>query len=259
MPCALLNAREPEEESILVDVRTDYAIVRMNRPEKRNAMNRAAQAQFRDALKELRNMKAIVLTGSGNSFCAGVDIKEAPPEVSTRTTSQGLDGWLACQEAIRRHAAIFIAAVNGFALGGGSTLINTCELAIAAESAWIGTPEISFGIWPRVAGPAMIKRILPKHAAELIFNAKRIDAATAYRMGLVNEVVADSELMPRACSIAEGIAGFEADVLDWGKKAYHRILEVEWDDAMDYSNYTSAVIKSQHRGANRDGKNLNQA
>jgi enoyl-CoA hydratase/carnithine racemase len=239
----------PERDLVLVEDRGEYAVLTINRPEKRNAMSAAARRRFRAALTETVEKKAVVLTGSGPSFCAGVDLVEArnTPRVTSRP-SQSLLSWTQCQADVRAHPAIFVAAVNGFALGGGSTLINNCELAVAAESATIGAPEMGFGAWPVQAGPAMIKRVLPKHAAEILFMAKRVDAATAFRMGLVNEVVPDDRLLERACEIAAHIASFDAIALDWGKKAYHQLQKLDWDDALDYSTYTSSIV-SQEQGA----------
>jgi enoyl-CoA hydratase/carnithine racemase len=244
----------PEHDLVLVDDRGEYAVMTINRPDKRNAMSSAAQRRFRAALAETVEKKVVVLTGTGPSFCAGVDLVEArnAPRPTSRP-SQAVLSWTQCQADLRAHPAIFVAAVNGFALGGGSTLINNCELAVAAESATIGAPEMGFGAWPVQAGPAMIKRLLPKHAAEILFMAKRVDAATALRMGLVNEVVPDDRLLERACEIAAHIAGFDAIALDWGKKAYHRLLALDWDDALDYSTYTSSIVGHEQGAASGAG------
>jgi enoyl-CoA hydratase/carnithine racemase len=239
-------------ELVLLEDAGGYAVISFNRPEKRNAMNAPAQAAFRAAMFAARDKKVVVLTGVGSAFCSGVDLTERADldPAGGRKLSQELAGWLQCQEDISRHPAVFIAAVNGFALGGGSTLVNNCELAIAAESAEIGTPEMGFGVWPGQAGPAMIKRLLPKHAAEIIFNAKRVDAATAFRMGMVNEVVPDAELMTRAAAMAAHIAQFDAEVLDWGKKAYRQMLSLDWAQAMDYSTLTNIAIARFRAGPN---------
>jgi acyl-CoA reductase-like NAD-dependent aldehyde dehydrogenase/enoyl-CoA hydratase/carnithine racemase len=244
-----------ERDLVIVDDRGDYAVMTINRPEKRNAMSAAAQRRFREALAETVEKKAIVLTGTGPSFCAGIDLAEvrnAPPPTG-RQPSQKLLSWTECQNDLRAHPAVFVAAVNGFALGGGSTLINNCELAVAAESATIGAPEMGFGAWPVQAGPAVIKRVLPKHAAEIIFLAQRVDAATAFRMGLVNEVVPDDQLLERACEIAAHIAGLDSVALDWGKKAYHHLQALDWDDALDYSTYTSFRIGQEQGASSGEG------
>jgi enoyl-CoA hydratase/carnithine racemase len=240
----------PDDQLVLVEDHGNWALVTINRPEKRNAMSTAAQRRLREAFQEVYEKRVVVLTGVGPSFCAGVDIVEgstAPPP-DGRAGSGDLPSWDKCNEDLRHHPAIFIAAVNGFALGGGSTLIHNCELAIAAESASIGAPEVGFGSWPRLAGPSLINRVLPKHAAEIIFLAKRVDAHNAYRMGIVNEVVPDHQLLARAGELAEHIAKFDPTVLDWGKKAFRQMVNMSWEASMDLSRYTSASIATNRPG-----------
>lgn len=250
----MLNEGSSDQQTILVEDHGLWASVTFNRPHKRNAFNDAMKSRVREVYKELSDKRAIVLTGAGPAFCAGVDLAEiqqkrdeGPPVA--RQPSGTLDPWFLVHEDLRNHPAIFIAAVNGFALGGGSTFINNCELAIAAESAVIGTPEIGFGELPHPAAAAMVTRILPKHAAEILFMAKRVDAATAYRMGMVNEVVADADLMPRAMAIAEHISTFDAVLLDWAKKCMRGMINAAWDEAMELGRYTQQAITAQRREA----------
>jgi enoyl-CoA hydratase/carnithine racemase len=246
------NART---DLVLLEENDEYNVITLNRPEKRNAMNEAAQAQLKTALLTSKGKKVVIITGVEKSFCAGVDIvelRERGGESRGRAYSQDLASWGEVHDIIKRHPAICIAAVNGFALGGGSTLVNNCELAVAAESAEIGTPEIGFGTWPGYAGPAMIKRLLPKHAAEIIFNAKRVDAATAFRMGLVNEVVPDDQLMTRAREIAEHICTFDGVLLDWAKRGYRTMLELSWDDAQAYSGHVGRGAAASGSAGSRD-------
>ncbi|GAB3572735.1 enoyl-CoA hydratase [Amycolatopsis endophytica] len=232
-----------DDELVLVEDHGDWALITLNRPHKRNAMNRAAQRRLREALREVHEKKVVVLTGVGTSFCSGIDLTEAPPAAQPgRRASASIGSWAECNEEIRRHPALFIAAVNGFALGGGSTLVHNCELAIAAEAASIGTPEMAFGAWTALSGPSLINRVLPKHAAELIFLAKRVDARTALRMGMVNEVVADDQLLPRAFELAERIATFDATTLDWGKRAFRAMVNASWEESMELSRRTGSAI-----------------
>jgi len=237
----------PENELVLVEDHGNWALLTLNRPEKRNAMSAAAQKRFREALQEVYEKRVVVLTGVGSAFCAGIDLKEAasapPPE--HRVGAASLSSWDQCMEDIRKHPAIFVAAVNGFSLGGGSTLIHNCELAVAAESSSLGTPEIGFGQWPVLSGPSLINRALPKHAAEIIFMAKSIDAATAYRMGLVNEVVPDDQLIARATEIAEHISAFDANTLDWSKRAFRKMVNMSWEDSMDVTWHFSKAAGRQ--------------
>ncbi|MHA6782139.1 enoyl-CoA hydratase/isomerase family protein [Pseudonocardia saturnea] len=233
----------PDDELVLVADHGDWALITLNRPEKRNAMNRAAQRRLRAALAEVHEKKVVVLTGVGRSFCSGIDLTEAPPAPEEgRRASARIGYWAECNEEIREHPALFVAAVNGFALGGGSTLVHNCELAIAGEGASIGTPEMGFGAWAALSGPSLINRVLPKHAAELLFLAKRVDAATALRMGMVNEVVPDDRLLPRAVEIAEHIATFDAITLDWGKRAFRSMVNTSWEESMELSRRTSSSI-----------------
>jgi enoyl-CoA hydratase/carnithine racemase len=236
----------PEDQLVLVEDRGDWAVLTINRPEKRNAMSSAAQRRLRKALQQVYEKKVVVLTGVGSSFCAGVDLVEGQTAAGStaRTGSREIGSWGECNEDLRQHPAVFIAAVNGFALGGGSTLVHNCELAVAAESATIGTPEMGFGVWPSLSGPALINRVLPKHAAEIIFLAKRVDARAALRMGIVNEVVPDDQLLPRVFEIAEHIAKFDGTLLDWGKKAFRAMVNTSWEESMELSRYTSAAIKA---------------
>src|SRR5690606_8852896 len=125
-------------EEIRLEGRGDYALLVIDREAKRNAMNASARAGMLAAMEHARGKyRAIVLMGRGTSFCAGVDLKEAVglADSGTRTRSQE---WAAVNVAIRQHPAIFIAAVNGTALGGGLTLINVCDLAVAADTAELG-------------------------------------------------------------------------------------------------------------------------
>lgn len=237
------------ERLILLDRRDAYAVITLNRPEKRNAMNTAAQTQLLDALEATRDCAAVVLTGAGEvSFCAGVDLRErAGLGAAEREPAPawGGDSWFEVQEAILRHPAVFIAAVNGFALGGGLTLVNNCELAVASATAQFGMPELGLGTFPALAGPSTIHRLLPKHAAQMIFTAERIDAATAERWGLVNEVVEPERVLSRACEIAARVAEFDRVAVDYSKKAVREIASLDWSRAIEHGLRTGVVIRSR--------------
>jgi enoyl-CoA hydratase/carnithine racemase len=194
---------------------------------------------------------AAVITGAGKAFCSGIDLKErrerlqsgdAPMEYSRQGHS-----WIETIEAVRKHPTVFIAAVNGYALGGGISLINACDLAIAAEDAEIGMPEITFASYPTVAGPTTQLRVLRKHAAWLILTGKRIDGRTAARWGLVNDVVPAAKLLDEAKQLAAHIAQFNKVTLDWSKKALDDIpAQVsDWTAALEYGRVLTSVIQNQ--------------
>jgi feruloyl-CoA hydratase/lyase len=229
-----------EETPVLIDDLGDGAArITFNRGPKRNAMNQALRSAIVEALDNLRgNAKVIILTGAGPAFCAGIDLKEelsrpagyVPPDtIENRRTV-----WAGVQEEIRTHPAIIIAAVNGLALGGGLTLVNTADLAIAAEEAEFGMPEAGFGVYPGLAGPSTQLRIKPKHAAYMVLTAERVSGVTAKEWGLVNKAVPLERLEEESVALARKIAQYDAVTLEWCKKAL-------WQVPMHLNDYTAAM------------------
>src|SRR5258705_7871784 len=167
-----------------------YAVIGLNRPEKKNALNRAARRELLAALTFLRaECRAIVLTGCGDSFCSGGDLKEVRADAEAGIAPDPRSDWIEVLIAIREHPAVFIAAVNGIALGGGATLISVCDLAVAANEAEIGLPEIGFGAYPQFSGPGVQLRLAGKRAAWVVLTGERIDGVTAESWGVVNRSV----------------------------------------------------------------------
>ncbi|MFC4241879.1 enoyl-CoA hydratase/isomerase family protein [Gryllotalpicola reticulitermitis] len=231
---ALVN--DHGEPLMLVDRPADGVVrITFNRPRQRNAMSVAARTALLSALDDVRETaRVIVLTGAGPAFCAGIDLKEANAEGPARDSLGGKAPWIAVQEAIRRHPAIVISAVNGFALGGGVTLINTSDLAIAAEGAQIGMPEIGFGLYPGLAGPSTQLRINQKRAAWMVLTGERISGTTAAEWGLVNAAVRPDELQHEVIGLATRVAEHDPVTLSWCKKAL-------WEIPMHLSDWTSAL------------------
>jgi enoyl-CoA hydratase/carnithine racemase len=221
----------------------------LNRPERRNALDRAAQLQLQEALRRCVGRYAcVILTGSGAAFCTGVEAA-TPGDVDAgdmHYSRQG-DVWVETVEMIRKHPSVFIAAVNGEALSEGVSLINVCDLAIASEDATIGMPEIAGAGYPTVAGPSTQLRILRKHASWLILTGKRIDGRTAARWGLVNAALPASRLMDEARTVAENIAKFNPVTIDWTKKALDDIPGhvSDWTAALEYGRMVTAVVQNQ--------------
>ena len=235
---------------LVIDHHDGWAEIRVDREAKRNAMDRATREALLAAFADLRGRaRAIILTGTGGSFCAGMDLKERSAEVAAGREDAG-EQWIAVNMAIRRHPAIFIAAVNGLALGGGSTLINVCDLAVASTAASIGCPEMGFSTYPGMAGPAaQLSGITRKQAAWLVLTTQRIDGATAERWGMVNECVEAGQLLPRAREIAAAVAQFDGVALAESKAALDRIpgLITDWQQAMDHGQMVNATIRGKSR------------
>jgi enoyl-CoA hydratase/carnithine racemase len=148
---------------------------------------------------------------------------------------------------IRNHPAIFIAAVNGLALGGGATLVNICDLAIMAEDAQIGVPQINWGIYPGIAGASTQVRVLRKHSAWPILTARSMSAAEAVEIGMVNLAVPAEKLLDEAKALAAHIAQFHPIALDWCKKALDQIPShfADWSVALEYGRSVNNIIQDQ--------------
>lgn len=232
---------------ILLEERAGYSVITLNRPDKRNAMNLAIQSDLREALERSRSAKVIVLTGAPPTFCAGIDLDEqkALRATTTPVPSQNGHPWAVTQEIIRRHPAVLIAAVSGAALGGGLTLVHNCDLAVADEKAQFGVPELTFGTVPALSGPATVKRLLPKHAAHMIFLAQRVDAQSALRFGIVNEVVVEGKALERAIEIAELIATYDATAIDYSKKLFRDTPDMAWSEAIDHGVELGALSRAE--------------
>jgi enoyl-CoA hydratase/carnithine racemase len=225
-----------------------WAQIRVNREAQRNAMNRATRQGLMAAFEDLRDTaRAIILTGTGVAFCAGMDLKEREQDRLAGIEGAG-DEWVAVNMAIRAHPAIFIAAVNGLALGGGATLINVCDLAIASTRASIGCPEMGFSTYPGMAGPAIqLSGVTRKQAAWLVLTTNRIDGATAERWGMVNQCVEPEALLPTAQALAQKVAQFDPVALSESKKALDRIpaFITDWQEAMDHGQMVNLMIRSK--------------
>ena len=222
--------------NILLEKKGLYAVATINRPKALNALNSEVLSDLDELVQTVSadaDIRALVITGSGEkAFVAGADIGE----MSTLTPEEG--------EAFGKHGNnVFrkletlpiptIAAVNGFALGGGCELSMSCDIRICADTAVFGQPEAGLGITPGFGGTQRLARLVdPGMAKQLIYTAKNIKADEAYRIGLVNAVYPLDELMPAAEKMAETIAKNAPIAVRACKKAINEGLEVEMDDAV---------------------------
>jgi enoyl-CoA hydratase/carnithine racemase len=240
---------------VQLEDRGAYALIRINRPDKRNAMSSAARRALMARLEEIHGThKVAVITGTGTSFCSGIDLKEAAAAPSPRAREAGSREWIEALLAIRRHPAIFIAAVNGFALGGGASLINVSDLAVAADEAEIGMPEMGFSTYPGMAGPATQLMLSPKRAAWMVLTTRRIDGKTAEQWGMVNLSVPLADLDAEADALARHVAQFDATALAESKQALEAIPNriSDWAGAFEFGQTVNATIRAK-TGAQRDG------
>ena len=197
-------------ENLLVDREGAVATVTINRPTVRNALNGPTLRELQRAMEELKadpQVRAIVITGAGDkAFVAGADINELAVLSPVEGKEHARTGQ-AIFDFIERLGKPVIAAINGFALGGGCELAMACTLRIAADTARLGQPEINLGIIPGYAGSQRLPRLVGKGIAlEILLTGDMISAARAYEIGLVNRVVPASELLAEAKKLAAALA-----------------------------------------------------
>jgi len=199
-----------EAKNTLCEKSEGIATITINRPEVRNALNEETVAElftrFEDAEKD-ENIRVIVITGAGDrAFCSGLDLNIIKGVSPVKGTENSRIGQHLCNR-IEALGKPVIAAINGFALGGGTELAMACDIRIASENAQLGQTEINLGLIPGWGGTQRLPRFVGKGIAkEMIFTGKRIDAKTAERLGLVNAVVPADQLMAKVKELALELA-----------------------------------------------------
>ena len=196
-------------ENIKYEVKEGIGYLTINRPKALNALNTEVLAELQQALGEIEAdeaVKAVIVTGEGRSFVAGADIAQMSKLNAVEGRAMMAAGHKV-MDTIEQMPKPFIAAVNGFALGGGCELAMACDIRIASEKALFGQPEVGLGIIPGFDGTQRLPRLVGKGMAKyLIYSAQNIKADEALRIGLVEKVVAPEELMPEAEKLAKTIA-----------------------------------------------------
>jgi trans-feruloyl-CoA hydratase/vanillin synthase len=236
------SAPVPGGHTVLVEFDNGIAWVTMNRPEKRNAMSptlAAEMLQVMNALEVDTRCKVLVLTGAGNAFSAGMDLKEffretdamSPPEREQIIRTNAQWQW----RQLMFYPKPTIAMVNGWCFGGAFTPLVSCDLAIAAEEAMFGLSEINWGIIPAgVVTKAVAQVMSQRDALYYIMTGETFDGRKAAAMNLVNEAVPLKDLRARTKQLAETLMGKNPTVLRAAKTAYRRVRDMSYDDANDY-------------------------
>jgi enoyl-CoA hydratase len=219
-----------EYKNLTVDQEGDICIITINRPKVLNALNTETLRELKCVATDIdakKDVKVVILTGAERAFAAGADIAEMMPMTALEGQKYGQLG----QEAFGAFETMskpVIAAVNGFALGGGCELAMACDIRIASEKAKFGQPEVKLGVTPGFGGTQRLPRLVGRaKAKELIFSGEMIDAAEAYRIGLVNSVVSPDTLMEEVKKLADQIAKNGAIAVSQAKKAINQGIEVD--------------------------------
>ncbi|HEX9613926.1 MAG TPA: enoyl-CoA hydratase-related protein [Bacteroidota bacterium] len=196
-------------ETLLVETNDGVSVITINRPDKLNALNAQAKKELAEALRGCKSdpaVQCVIITGAGEkSFVAGTDIKELTA-LNSETGREFSANGQAIFNLIENLGKPVIAAVNGFALGGGCELALACHIRVAAENAKFGQPEVNLGVIPGYGGTQRLARLIGTgRAMEMILTGDHIDAQEALRIGLVNKVVAQPDLMSTCKALARKI------------------------------------------------------
>ena len=239
-------------ETITFEINNKVAIVTFNRPEVHNAVNSQVCQEVGDTLEIIakeKEIRAAIITGAGTkAFCAGADLKAVAAGEFGSQEQAGKWGFAGiCDHYINKP---IIAAVNGYALGGGTEIALASDIVVASESATFGLTEATFGLIAGAGGILRLSRQIPtKIAARMIFQGNPISAKEAERWGLVNEVVPQSDLMSVALEIANSIAANAPMAVRFSKEVMYRGLDASLDfppDAREINqDYVDRIVESE--------------
>ncbi|HVX92246.1 MAG TPA: enoyl-CoA hydratase [Xanthobacteraceae bacterium] len=222
-------------ENILVETKGKVGIIRLHRPQVLNALNAALIGELNAAMDTFEadsGIICIVITGSEKAFAAGADIKEMADKTFTEVF---LGDLVATWDRVARARKPVIAAVAGFALGGGCELAMQCDLIIAADNAKFGQPEIKLGVIPGIGGTQRLTHAIGKaKAMDLCLTGRMMDAAEAERCGLVARVVPLADLMHEAIKLAEAISAMSLPALMAAKEAINHAFETSLADGIRF-------------------------
>ena len=234
--------------TLLLHVESPVGTITINRPDKLNALNAQVMAELSSALQEMDangGVRVVVITGAGEkAFVAGADISELAkmaPFSGRKDSSVGQEILFQIEELSKP----VVAAINGFALGGGCELALACDVRFASEKAKLGLPEVGLGIIPGYGGTQRLARIVGKgRAMELVLSGDKIDAAEAHRIGLVNKVFPPAELTKGVREFAEKLAANGPLALKLAKAAVHRSLEIDLRAGCDLESAYFGMLAS---------------
>ena len=224
---------------LLTEVRAGIATLQLNRPEQLNALSESVLEALQRRLDELAvdpGLRCVILTASGRAFCAGHDLEEMR-RAPTLEYSQSL--FARCSrvmQSIRALPVPVIAQVQGIATAAGCQLVGSCDLAIASEDARFAVSGINVGLFCSTPMVALSRNVTRKHAMEMLLTGEMIDAPTAWRFGLVNEVVPAAELADRTRDLARRLAAKSGLTLAIGKEAFYRQAELPLTEAYAYAS-----------------------
>jgi trans-feruloyl-CoA hydratase/vanillin synthase len=243
-------------KTLLVDVADNVAYLTLNRPEKRNAMSPTLHLEISEALEQLRyddDVRVVVITGSGKAFCAGMDLKEFFTELGDKPHEYDRIYRVATDwrgRTLRYFPKPTIAMINGYCFGGAFSIVEGCDLAIAATEATFGLSEINFGLFPGGSVSKSLANIMrPRDAMLLGLTGRSFDGKTATEIGFVNYHVPADELRANVSALALELAAKNPDGLRATKEAYRHSLDMGWEAAIAYADARQDQLSMRQKNA----------
>jgi enoyl-CoA hydratase/carnithine racemase len=222
--------------SLLVEDRGGVRLLTMNRPDKRNALNSELTQALLDAVRAAEreeNVGCLVLTGAGPGFCAGADLSEFKGLQDPNAAQARAELTMQLQLSFSRISKPVVTAINGAAMGGGAGLALAADLALMAQSAKLGYPEVKHGIVAAIVMANLVRQVGRKAAFELVSLGEPVDAAKALALGMVNRVVPDADLLPQSLAIAEKLAAFPRPAVQETKRLFHEVADLALEPALE--------------------------
>ncbi len=237
-----------EPDILLQEDRGSTRILTLNRPRSLNALNGALVGAICDAVARAHGDEAvacILLQGNERAFSAGADMKEAAEHAgaSLREARDRADAGAAIYELGRLTDKPLVAAVRGYALGGGCNLAIACDLVVAGASAVFGYPEVKRGLAATMVAPGLAHRIGPKAAFELLTLAEDVSASRALELGMINRVVPDGKVLDEALKMAEALAAFDSEAVRATKRVFQRSLDLPVAEALAAARETMLTMR----------------
>lgn len=246
-------------ETLLVEVRDRVATMTLNRPDKRNAMSPRLHLEVTDALERIRyddEARVLIITGAGKAFCAGMDLKQFFTELSDKPAEYDRIYRLATEwrgRTLRYFPKPTIAMINGFCFGGAFSIVEGCDLALAADDATFGLSEVNFGLFPGGAVSKSLANLLrPRDALLLGLTGRTFDGKRAAEIGFINEAVPAGELAETVRTLALELAAKNPDALRATKEGYRHSLDMGWEAAIAYADARQDQLSYRQKDAWRE-------
>jgi len=237
------------ESVVLVETADGVRTITLNRADKLNALNFALTEGLVAALKAAdadASVRAVIVTGAGRGFCAGADTREfavlTPDNQDLVERRAALTTEL--QGLVKQMDKPVIAAVNGYAMGGGAGLAISCDLALAGESARFGYPEVKHGIVAAIVMAGLVEHVGRKAAFDLVASGRTLDAHQAQALGLVNRVVADERLLDEARRLAATLAAHPINAMQATKRIFHQVAELPFSEGLKLGQQLNARMRA---------------